>query len=111
MNQPNLFSEDRYQPPVRRSDPPTSHRAAEYIWQKLPLLQSEMYRAFALLGKATANEAANLCVSNNAGNHESYRKRAKELERKGLVRIAYARRCNVTGQPAAVYEVMKCRTN
>ena len=108
MNQPQLWDSDTFRSAIARStDPPTSRAGAEHIGKKLPDLQRRMLEAFRILHRATDNEAAAWCVSQDGGNQESLRKRRKDLERAGLVRACYARRCGVTGNPAMVYEVVK----
>ena len=105
MNQPNLFEDDRYRPPVRRTDPPTSHRGAEHIRPELTGLRLRMYEAFCVR-PMTSNEAAAYCCAQLGGMHESYRKRTKELVRMRLIRPDLPRACGVTGQAAMVFRVV-----
>ena len=102
--QPDLFADDRYVPPVRRSDPPTSHAGAAHIAPRLGRLKARMLSVFAAR-PATANEAAAACVRAAGGNHESLRKRTGELESAGLIEVIGERTCSVTGQPASVFAV------
>ena len=105
MTQPSLFH-DGYTP-VRRTDPPQSRQAADEIAPKLPLTQDRMLRAFRLGsetgGGMTANEAAKFCHSMYGGNHETFRKRAKELRDAMRIKQIACRHCAVTGKLAASY--------
>ena len=107
MNQPEFgFASEGYRPPVRRSDPPTSHQAAQHIAPKLTGLRLQMYEAFRIRAM-TSNEAADYCVRQIGGMHESYRKRTKELFDSGWIREDVARRCGYSGQAAMTFRVRR----
>lgn len=58
----------------------------------------------------TANEAAEIArrsTADNAHMCETYRKRFKELERKGLIRVVGMRSCGVTGHRVQMYEAIQ----
>ena len=108
MNQPRLFDDDRYEPPTiaRASDPATSRAGAEHIAPQLGQKAACMMKVLRF-ASMTANEAARGCAVTYGGLAETYRKRVKELERAGLIRKQSIRCCDVTGQPATVYEVIQ----
>ena len=108
MNQPSLFPDDRYEPPTlaRASDPATSLAGAEHIAPQLGQKAACMMKVLRF-ASMTANEAARGCAVTYGGIAESYRKRVGELERDGMIRRKESRPCNVTGQPATVYEAIK----
>ena len=90
---------------ARSTDPATSHLAAAEIKAGIGDMQRAMLMEFRFA--ITANEAALACVQKHSGLAESYRKRAKELSRAGLVRELAPRRCGVTGKIATVYEAIR----
>ena len=53
----------------------------------------------------TANEAAEVCVRQHGGRAETHRKRAKELQRLGLIVECGERECRETGYEAMTYGV------
>jgi len=58
----------------------------------------------------TANEAAEIArrsATENPKMAETYRKRFKELERKGLIRSVGSRSCGVTGHRVTMYEAVR----
>ncbi len=95
MNQLNFFDN----PPARRGDPITSKIAAVEVQPKLAGYRKVFADRLRHLGQATAQEVAL--------GQESIRKRAKELERAGIVKVVGARRCRRTGKTASVYELSK----
>ena len=94
-------------PLFRQSDPPTSVLAAEGIAPKLGTLRAAMLAAFKAHGQATAREAAEACAVEHGGEVESYRKRAKELVRAGLLVEVGERACYITDKLATVYGVTR----
>ena len=88
----------------RKSDPITSQKSAAETEANLGTLQSLMMSTIRHFGyPPTANEAAKECVAEFSGCVESYRKRAGELLRKGLVEQAGERKCEVTGKLAMTF--------
>lgn len=89
---------------ARSSDPVESHEAAKHVASKRTALQVEFMASLMEIGNGTANEvAAN--ATGEYSHRESLRKRAKELLDSGKIRKAESRKCRVTGNTAAVYEV------
>lgn len=89
---------------ARRTDPETSHIAAGELQPRLSGLRLQFVNALKQLGKATANEVA-ASVTCDPHVAQSIRKRAKEIERAGLIRVVSVRQCKQTGSKASVYEV------
>jgi hypothetical protein len=107
MNQMTLFDEE---PRVaRKSDPKTSKDAAEEIKPKIGQLQVAFLAALTAIGKpATANEVGAKAVAMGlAGNAESVRKRAAEVERVRMIKVVGIQRCGVTGKLAEAWRVNK----
>ncbi|AMV34387.1 hypothetical protein VN12_19840 [Pirellula sp. SH-Sr6A] len=90
---------------ARRSDPETSHIAAEELSPRLRGLRLQFVEALTQLGQATANEVAAF-VTSDPHLAQSIRKRAKEIERHGFIRVVGVRACKQTGSKASVYEVV-----
>lgn len=67
--------------------------------------QRLMLAAFDLVEGKTANEAAFQCCGLNGGKQDTYRKRAKELLDKGVLRTAGVRKCTITNKPAMTFVV------
>jgi len=62
------------------------------------------------LSALTANEAAEIArrsATENPKMAETYRKRFKELERKGLICAVGSRSCGVTGHRVTMYEAVR----
>ena len=106
MNQLTLFSDDGPQL-ARQSDPVTSQAAAEEIRPKVGQLQAAFLAALTAIGKpATANEVGAKAVAMGlAGNAESVRKRAAEVERVRMIKVVGIQRCGVTGKLAEAWVV------
>ncbi len=104
MNQQTLF------PIARNSDPETSHVAAEDIKPSLGKLKRAMLDSAKLaIGPKTARELAEESrrrVDKNT-DVESFRKRARELARDGLLVECGVRCCSVTGKPAQTFRSVK----
>jgi hypothetical protein len=100
MTQLSLFGDEPAL--ARKADPVTSRQAAEEVRPKIGQLQQAFLAALAAIGKpATANEVAAKAVAMGlAGNAESVRKRAAEVERAGMVKVIGIQRCGVTGKLA-----------
>ena len=107
MTQLSLFGDEPAL--ARKADPVTSQQASVEIKPKIGQLQAAFLAALAAIGKpATANEVAAKAVAMGlAGNAESVRKRAAEVERAGMVRVAGIQRCSVTGKLAEGWKVNK----
>lgn len=105
MTQPTLFDTDTI--PARRSDPITSQVSAIETQQRLGKLQSRLMEAISEVNARAIDPTANEAGSNAAGRHgglaESYRKRATELVRSGLLVVTGERHCTVTGKLAQTY--------
>jgi hypothetical protein len=94
----------------RKSDPITSQKSAAETEKKLGTLHQSFLCSLAILRRnSTANEIAANCVGLDGGSHESYRKRAKELVRDGLIEECGERACEITGKTAMTYK-LKDRT-
>lgn len=93
MDQLNFFDDL----PARRSDPATSKIAAEEVEPRLSGYRLVFANRLLTLGAATAQEVAQGC--------ESIRKRAKELQRRGIIEVVGTRPCRITGRTASVYRV------
>ena len=95
---------------VRKSDPETSHAAAEFVRPKLSEVEGRMLRMFEQLGKpSTALEAAGECMAccdTNGTNRETHRKRYTGLLAKGYIRKCGKKQCRLTGQLVTAYEVI-----
>lgn len=105
MNQ-QCFAFDTPAKLSRRSDPITSQKSAAETEKQLGTLQSAMLEMFRVsLWPATANEAAKEAASEFGGIPESYRKRARELVKQGLIEEAGERKCEVTGKSAMTFRV------
>ncbi|TXH43688.1 MAG: hypothetical protein E6Q97_33725 [Desulfurellales bacterium] len=90
----------------RRSDPITSQQSAAETQPQLGTLQKIMLGMFKVsLWPATSNEAAKEAASEFGGMPESYRKRARELVKQGLIEEAGERKCEVTGKSAMTFRV------
>lgn len=87
----------------RASDRETSREAAKNIAPKLGRLRASMLEVITRWGPITAMEAADKCVVRDRGNIESYRKRAKELVRLGLIVECEPRACRITKAMATTY--------
>ena len=92
-----LFEEDRYRPPVRRSDPETSHEGERHIRNRVSLAEGEFLRRLSRRVNGTAQEVA-------AG-QDTLRKRPKPLVEMGLLEVAEVRICNRTGKKAQAYRL------
>ena len=108
MEQLTFFQIDRTENGVnvRRTDPPESKLAAWQIKVKAETYRAYFIESLRYLGTATANEVGRHATPNTI-EADSIRKRAKELERAGLIRKVGSRACMVTGKTAGVYEVCK----
>jgi hypothetical protein len=97
-------------PLARRSDPPTSHKAATETEPQLSGLQS---CCMIILGRAlsprTANEIAAECVRQYGKMAESYRKRLHELVGLGKAIECGERACEVTGKSAMTFKAKECK--
>ena len=93
----------------RKSDPITSQKSAAETEKKLTGLQEKMLHVIKCMGEVkapTANEAAAMCIEVfRSGLSETYRKRAKEMVRAGLIEECGERACKVTGKTATTYKV------
>ena len=105
MNQLSLF--DLEPALARAGDPVTSRAAAEEIKPKIGQLQAAFLAALTAIGKpATANEVGAKAVAMGlAGNSESVRKRAAEVERVRMIKVVGIQRCGVTGKLAEAWRV------
>jgi hypothetical protein len=105
MNQLTLFDDGPQL--ARQADPVTSRQAAEEIKPKVGQLQQAFLAGLEAIGKpATANEVAAKAVAMGlAGNAESVRKRAAEVERAGMIRVVGIQRCGVTNKLAEAWKV------
>lgn len=99
------FLDQLDQPLSRASDPITSHLSAAETLPKLGRLRQAVLTMIRERGSMTAMEAADRCVVRWRGNIESYRKRAGELVRMGLLEECESRRCQITGAMAQTYRV------
>ncbi|AMV30849.1 hypothetical protein VN12_01950 [Pirellula sp. SH-Sr6A] len=90
---------------ARRSDPQTSHDAADEIADKLNVRCRQFLSTIRVLGIATANEVAVHFAGSNIGLIGSIRRRASDLCAMGLIRIVGRRKCNVTGKSVHAYDV------
>lgn len=100
---------------ARRTDPRTSHQAAEAIAPELNRQQKLFYdtlKAWASIPR-TANEVAEKAIPIDShpvkaifSKRETLRKRAKELVDLDLISVCDARDCRVTGNAANTYEVI-----
>ena len=106
MQQQQLFEDDRYQAPARRTDPATSHEAAAATRPKLGPAAAAIYDVFAAAPQPyTAVEASLRAAERHGKRPETYRKRAGELQRAGLIRAAGHRLCSITLTKATTFEV------
>ena len=97
-----------FDPPAklsRKSDPITSQKSAAETAKKLGPLKEAFLLGLRFLKEATANEVATDCVLQCGGITESYRKRAKDLVRDGLIEECGERACEVTGKTATTYKL------
>lgn len=93
-------------PRARRSDPATSQVAAAEVARELPILKARLVAVVRELGSCTASEAAAICCSRwPDASAETYRKRAGECVRMGLLTACEANVCGVSGKLATVYVV------
>lgn len=101
---------------ARRTDPDTSHQAAQSIAAELSKSQTLFYETLKAWGgiPRTANEVAARAIPIDRSpiqplfrKRETLRKRAKELVDLGLIRASDSRPCMVNGNPATTYEVIK----
>lgn len=106
--QPTLFGDAidaalQTEPKLARDrDRKPSHDSAKRVRDYLPEIQKQLLAAFRCK-PMTANEAAHMCTVNGGQySRESYRKRAHELEKKGLIRIVGTRSCTVVASPVEV---------
>lgn len=88
---------------ARPTDPATSHQAAAEVAAKLGTLQQAFVNECWDTKPLTASEIAANCATCYGGLAESYRKRSKELVRRGLVLECPPRRCSITGKMATTY--------
>jgi hypothetical protein len=98
----------------RRTDPETSQQAAAQVASNLNAKQAEFVAAARALRQATAAEVAAYAVPLEIGQttaglckRETIRKRASELVKLGWIRVVGVRKCDITGNAASVYEVVK----
>jgi len=98
----------------RRTDPETSQQAAAQVSSGLGAKQAEFVAALRALRQATAAEVAAFAVPLEIGQttaglckRETIRKRASELVKLGWIRVVGVRKCDITGNAASVYEVVK----
>lgn len=89
----------------RRADPITSQKSAAETAKRLGPLKESFLLGLRFLKEATANEVATDCVLQCGGITESYRKRAKDLIRDGLIEECGERACKVTGKTATTYKL------
>ena len=90
---------------ARASDPETSKEAAIETRVSVAIRRSQFLEGLTRCGGlATAREAASQIANGNITLHDSIRKRAKELEKLGLIRAVGSRLCSVSGHSATVYE-------
>lgn len=102
MCQLSLFDQSAI---ARKNDPPTSVEAATAQEPKLAGRRAEFVRCLRELDRpATAQEIAAVA---DVAIRESVRKRAAECVRLGFVVEAGTKCCDVTGQRAACYWVVK----
>ena len=91
-------------PIARTSDPLTSHLAAAETAPKVYRLQRQFADMVAESAfPVTASEAAERAAQVYGGLAETYRKRAAECVRLGLLKVVGVRVCSVTGKKATVY--------
>ena len=107
MNQHLLTFADDPPPLARRTDPATSQEAAEQTLPKLGYLHRLFldvlaYYATPMTAREVERAAAN--ESRNTFIPDSVRKRAAELERRGLIAAVGVRECGVTGSKATIYQ-------
>jgi hypothetical protein len=110
MTQLSLFDIDDEPAIARKSDPITSHAAAEDVKPRISQLQSAFLQALDDLGggPATAREIAERAVAMQLHKEvESVRKRTAELERQHLIVLAGIQRCSVTGKLAEGWRAWK----
>lgn len=114
MDQKNLFGEDDTQQHVRDldarrrsrlSDPITSIEGERHILKKMTKLHTAVLAAADLMPR-TARELAERACS-VGGEVESFRKRARELADRKLLRVAGRRRCKHTNRAATCYVLNK----
>jgi hypothetical protein len=98
----------------RRTDPETSQQAAAQVASGLGAKQAEFVAALRALRQATAAEVAAYAVPLEVGQttaglcrRETIRKRASELVKLGWIRAVGSKKCDITGNAASVYEVVK----
>ncbi len=89
---------------VRSTDPVTSKVNAVLVNGKLTALCSTFLEQLSYMGIATANEVA-ASLASDVGRINTFRRRATDLEKMGLIEVAGARICGVTGRKAQVYMV------
>ena len=113
MSQKTLFDEpagvNQYGYPIsRRTDPVTSHEAADAEMPRLKTHQAMFCTALEGLGEATANEVASKARDIFRGvSHETVRKRARELERLGRIEAVGKRQCRCTRRNATVWRLVQ----
>lgn len=105
MTQLELFGDAIFEKLAREDDPPTSKAAAKEIGPKVKQLQKAFLDALKNLGRpSTAREIGERAKQIGLhGESESVRKRAKELERLGVIKTFGTRKCQVTGKPAQAW--------
>ena len=89
---------------ARTSDPPTSQLSAIETTAKLTQRCQQFLGGLRILGQATANEVAVFVAGGNIGLVGSIRRRASDLQAKGIIEIVDRRECRVTGKRVHVYE-------
>jgi hypothetical protein len=91
---------------ARVNDPETSQLSAIETTAKLTQRCQQFLDGLRLLGQATANEVAVFVAGQNIGLVGSIRRRASDLQAKGVIRIVDRRECQVTGKRVHVYEIV-----
>lgn len=90
---------------ARRTDPPTSHKAAAEVVASgtVSRMGQISYDELARQGPSTSSE-----LERGYGCSDGrLRKRLPELRRQGRVRIVGVRKCSVTGKTAQVWEAIR----
>jgi hypothetical protein len=95
-------------PKARRTDPVTSHEAAEFA-EASGTIGHQQEIVEALVRKHPGNTSAELAWSEDAKGLDRYAiaRRLPELERLGLVRKGEARICSESGRRAVTWEVVQ----
>lgn len=87
----------------RASDPETSHKGAEHVEGKIGALQRAVLAMASTADARTARELAEMAVELYGGEVESYRKRARELERAAKLKEVGVKQCQITGRECAAF--------